>query len=47
MKSLIRTQALNRNKRIPCDCMRCKGKEMPKNMPYENTKGGKEVDQNA
>ena len=29
MKSLIRTQAFSNNRRIPCNCMRCKGKEMP------------------
>lgn len=40
MKSLIRTQSLNRNRRIPCNCMRCKGKEWPNNKPKTEKEKG-------
>lgn len=29
MKSIIRAQSITKGRRIPCNCMRCQGKEMP------------------
>ena len=29
MKSIIRAQSITKGRRIPCNCMRCQGKEAP------------------